>query len=322
MKLEREKIHSYFQTPESRNRMENYIKQDVVFTSERRYFHYYNDIPYTRWPFYIGNFLFLFLFFGLLYINKYDGTGSLALVSLVLFIYNIFGWFNDMMIESMVFGKYNKKVRKTIAAGFILFVLSEALLFFGFFWTYFDRFFHPSAFLGNRSVPFGLEMAIWYKKPLVATFVLIASGYIGNCAHYYMKMKNYLFALNYSALCIIFGFIFLYMQVEEYMHLLFNISDSVFGSIFYLLTGFHGLHVLVGLLFLTFQHDRLYYYHFSQERNLGYGLALLYWHFVDIIWILLFISLYVLNYNVQQAEYDYFSYFRVRLNLSFENNLF
>jgi heme/copper-type cytochrome/quinol oxidase subunit 3 len=316
MILGRDKIYSYYNTAESRERMENYITQDVSFTTERRYFHYYNDIPYTRWPFYISIFLFLFLFFSVLYINKYEYSGYLTLISFFSLVYNVFGWFNDMLIESMVFGKYNRKVRKTLAAGFILFIVSETLLFSGFFWTYFDRFFHPSAFLGNRSVPYGFEMAIWYKKPLVATFVLIASGYIGNCAHYYMKMKDWETAVCYSIACIIFGYAFLAMQLEEYMHLYFDISDSVFGSIFYLLTGFHGIHVLVGMIMLNFQHDRLYNYHFSQERNLGYGLALLYWHFVDIIWILLFISIYVLNFNVQQAEYDYFSYFRIRFKFS------
>jgi cytochrome c oxidase subunit 3 len=317
MTLKKEKIYSFFQNEKDRINMEKYINQDVVFTTERRFFHYYNDVPYTRWPFYACGFIFLFLFYGVLYINKYDFTGYFVVISFILFAYNVFGWFNDMLKESMVFGKYNKKVRKTLAAGFILFLVSETLLFSGFFWTYFDRFFHPSAFLGNRSVPYGLEMAIWYKKPLIATLILIASGYIGNCAHYWMKMKDWHVAMFYSIFCILFGYLFLVMQLEEYMHLLFDISDSVFGSAFYLLTGFHGLHVIVGMLLLNFQHDRLYYYHFSQERNLGYGLALIYWHFVDIIWILLYVSIYVLNYNIGQAEYPYYSYFRIILDYSF-----
>jgi len=315
--INKKKIREYVKTQKKRKYFEIYLKQDVQFVNERRFFHYYNDIPYTRWPFYFSNFIFLFLFYGILYINKYEYAGYISIFSFFAIIYNLFGWFNDMLKESMVFGKYNKKIRKTIAAGFILFLISEILLFSGFFWTYFDRFFHPSVFLGNRSVPYGLEMSIWYKKPLIATLILIASGYIGNCAHYFMKMKDWYTSIMYSISCIIFGYLFLIMQLEEYMHLLFDITDSVFGSIFYLLTGFHGFHVIVGMFFLNFQHDRLYYYHFSQERNLGYGLSLIYWHFVDIIWILLYISLYVLNYNINQSDYSYYSQFRLVLNYDF-----
>lgn len=304
-------------TQKERDILKNYINQDVAFVNERRYYHYFNDIPYTRWPFYASGFIFLMLFYTTLYLNKYEYTGLLSVVSLLLLVYNIFGWFFDMLKESMVFGRYNRKVRKTLVAGFILFLVSEILFFAGFFWTYFDRFFHLSAFLGSRSVPFGLEMSIWYKKPLIATLVLITSGYLGNAAHYWMKMKDWHKSVFYSILCILFGYLFLIMQLEEYMHLLFDISDSVFGSIFYLMTGFHGFHVIVGMLFLNFQHDRLYYYHFSQERNLGYGLALVYWHFVDIIRILLYVSLYLLNYNYGQAENPYHSYFRIVTNFSF-----
>ena len=302
---------------EERKILNNYIEEDVQFVNERKYYHYFNDIPYTRWPFYICGFTFLMMFYLVLFLNKYEHTGTLLIISLVLLIYNVFGWFFDMLKESMVFGRYNRKVRKTLVAGFILFLVSEILLFAGFFWTYFDRFFHLPGLLGGRSVPFGLEMSIWYKKPLVATLVLITSGYLGNAAHYWMKMKDWHLSIFYSVLCILFGYLFLIMQLEEYMHLLFDISDSVFGSIFYLMTGFHGAHVIIGMLFLNFQHDRLYYYHFSQERNLGYGLALVYWHFVDIIWILLYVSLYLLNYNYGQTENPYHSYFRIVTNFTF-----
>lgn len=302
---------------EDRKLLSRYIEQDVAFVNERKFYHYFNDIPYTRWPFYASFSVFTLLFYTTLYLNKYEFSGILSLISLLLLVYNVFGWFDDMLKESMVFGRYNKKVRKTLGAGFALFLVSEIFFFVGFFWTYFDRFFHLPAFLGSRSVPFGLEMSVWYKKPLVATLVLITSGYLGNAAHYWMKMKDWFTAVFYSNLCIALGFLFLVMQVEEYTHLLFDISDSVFGSIFYLMTGFHGFHVVVGFLFLNVQHDRLLNYHFSQERNTGYGLAMLYWHFVDIVWILLYISLYLLNYNFGQSEYPYHSYFRIVTNFSF-----
>jgi len=115
------------QSPEKLKLLDRYIKQDVLFVRQRRFYHYYNEIPYTRWPFYLCMSIFSFLFYGLLFINRYEYVGYLCIVSFILIGYNAFGWFFDMLKESMVFGKYNRKVRKTIAAGFMLFLVSEIL---------------------------------------------------------------------------------------------------------------------------------------------------------------------------------------------------
>src|SRR3989338_659627 len=116
----------------NRKILKSYIEQDVLFVNERKFYHYFNDIPYTRWPFYASGFIFLMLFYATLYFNKYEYAGLLSIISLLLLVYNVFGWFSDMLKESMVFGKYNKKVRKTLIAGFILFLVSEVLFFLGF----------------------------------------------------------------------------------------------------------------------------------------------------------------------------------------------
>ena len=210
-------------------------------------------------------------------------------------LYFIYLWFADLVIESVWFGKYNRKLRAVIVAGFMLFLLSEVLLFSGFFWAFFDRFFHVSAMTGGTSIPIGIEVFIWYKKPLYGTIVLLFSTIAFNGASFCMKWGSWLYAILYSAFGIFLGFLVLFIQAIEYLHLSFSISDSVYGSCFYLLTGFHGFHVVVGLVFLIIQHERLQLMQFSRERHLGYTLAMIYWHFVDIVWIFLFIFVYVCN---------------------------
>jgi heme/copper-type cytochrome/quinol oxidase subunit 3 len=204
-------------------------------------------------------------------------------------------WFMDLINESLIFGKYNRKLRSVIVAGFMIFLTSEVLLFGGFFWAFFDRFFHVPGITGGTSIPMGLEVLIWYKKPLYATLILLFSAIVFNGASYCMKWGSWTYAVAYSAFGLFLGYISLVIQVSEYKHLAFSMSDGVYGSCFYLLTGFHGFHVLVGMIFLNIQHERLVSWHFSRERHLGYSLAMIYWHFVDIVWIFLFFFVYVFN---------------------------
>jgi heme/copper-type cytochrome/quinol oxidase subunit 3 len=274
---------------------DSYLTYDVDFAHNRRYFHYYNEIPYTIWPFYISEMLFFGIYFALLSASGFTYTIVLSLVSFAMMGMSVLLWFHDLLNESMVFGKYNRKLRSVIVVGFMLFLISEVFLFGGFFWAFFDRFFHTPAILGGISVPFGLEVFVFYKKPLYATLILLFSAITFNGVSYCMKWGSWTFAVAYSTFGLLSGCIFLIVQVNEYKHLSFNITDTVYGSCFYLLTGFHGFHVVVGLLFLSIQHERLLLWHFSRERHLGYSLAMIYWHFVDIVRIFLFVFVYVFN---------------------------
>ena len=139
-------------------------------------------------------------------------------------------WFRDLIIESYVFGKYNRKLRSAIAAGFVLFLGSECLLFGGFFWMYLDRIFHSPAVYGGTSIPLGVEILVWYKKPLYVTLVLLMSSLGINGANYNMKWGSWTIAVVYSLSGILLGCLFLVLQVSEYIHLSFSMSDTVYGS--------------------------------------------------------------------------------------------
>jgi heme/copper-type cytochrome/quinol oxidase subunit 3 len=259
--------------------------------------HYFNDILYTAWPFYIGWSVFFFLFFFLMLMKQIAIAYYLILISFFSLLWMLGGWFYDMIIESFVYGKYSRKLRQAINYGFLLFLVSEAFLFFGFFWGYFDRVFDSVVHTGNSSLPFGIEPLYKNIKPIFATFLLVRSGFLINLSYVSIKY-SWMRALQFSYGSIVLGGIFLFIQYMEYSSLLFTINDNVFCSVFYMLTGFHGFHVIVGLIFLLIQQERLHLCQFNRERQQGFVLGVIYWHFVDYIWIFLFISVYVLNWSL------------------------
>ena len=268
--------------------------------------HYFNNILFTPWPFFLGISLFQIIYLTILVVNKYfffsiDVSLLLIFIFSFFFFETVFVWCKEVVLESFS-GKYTKKLRAALIYGFLLFLVSEAMLFGSIFWGYFDRLFHLSYVTGFLSVPTTVEMVRWYREPFYATIVLLASGWTCNTAYYYYQLKDLMSlqkAYVYSIVTNLLGCVFLYIQYIEYSHLSFTISDTVYCSVFYALTGFHGIHVILGNLFLFIQF-RLKYKYFDHKVH-GLGMAVLYWHFVDIIWIFLFISVYFFN------NFDYFN---------------
>jgi heme/copper-type cytochrome/quinol oxidase subunit 3 len=298
--------------------------------------HYFNEIFYSRLPFSIGWALSLSIAFFIIHLKNVMGldskslfadgfaamTGGIVLLMLIMCCWWIWCWFNDLLYESVVDSRYIKKLRAAFVCGFFLFLLSEIMLFGGFFWAYFDRVYNPG-YVTSVCVPSGMECIDYKRWPLVGTIVLVTSGYYANNAYYLVKAGIYDNFVWFAWCTLILAVLFLSIQLVEYNGLSFTISDNVYGSFFYLLTGFHGFHVTVGFLFLCEQYGRvissssslsdymndMHYFSdasmiFNRDRHLGLAFSLIYWHFVDIIWIFLFINVYVYN---NDSQWDNFS---------------
>lgn len=275
---------------------DQYLSLDVQYIRKNRYFHYYNDINYTPWPFYISMYLFLFCFTFLVFLNGIEFDLTLTVVTML--VVAIFDWVDDMIYDSNIFGKYTKKVRRSLVGGFLLFISSEALVFAGFLWAYFDRYFHTPGQLGGTFLPPGLMFPYSQGLPFHGTWVLLASSWAINNAYYFLRLGTVtLFEIWYILGSVTGAYFIIFIQMMEYINSvdMLSMSDSVLGSCFYLITGFHGLHVCIGLISLhvaTLPATKLWV---DRDTPLAFGLMVAYWHFVDWIWIFVYIFLYTLQ---------------------------
>ena len=174
----------------------------------------------------------------------------------------------------------------------ILFILSEVCLFFSFFWAFFHSSLVPTVEIGAVWPPRGVDPLNPFSVPLLNTVVLVSSGATVTWTHHAIisgKRKEAIIGLVFT---VFLGILFTGLQAMEYYEAPFTISDSVYGSTFFLTTGAHGAHVLIGSSFLLVCLLRLIYYQFTRHHHFGFEAAVWYWHFVDVVWLFLFIFMY------------------------------
>ncbi len=200
-------------------------------------------------------------------------------------------WWRDVSRESTYQGFHNIFVQHGLKIGIIFFILSEVLFFRGFFWTFFHRSLSPISEIGLNWPPFNIFPLNPFQIPLLNTCILLSSGIRVTWSHHAL-INNYKSSKLSLFITIVLGVYFTFLQWFEYNDASFCINDSIFGSIFFVATGFHGTHVLIGSLFLLFSFIRMYYNHFSQYHHLGFEIAIWYWHFVDVVWLFLFSIIY------------------------------
>lgn len=201
-------------------------------------------------------------------------------------------WWRDVIRESTYQCIHTKETSSSISLGFIIFLVSEIFFFISFFWAYFHRILSPSIELGILFPSKGIEPFEPIKIPLLNSFILLSSGITVTLAHHYLLKNDYKRSSLYLFLTIILGLVFTLFQLLEYELSTFTITDSVYGSLFFFMTGFHGLHVLVGRVFLRVSLYRVIKGHYISYHHLGFEIAVWYWHFVDVIWLFLYICLY------------------------------
>ncbi len=223
----------------------------------------------------------------------HEGPIYLLGVGFLLLLFTFYGWWRQVIIESNTTGLHSEQVKIGLRYGFIFFIASEVMFFFAFFWA----FFHSSLpILSNVAVawpPVDIELIPADGVPLLKTLILLTSSATVTVAHHALLKNERSKAILWTYITAVLGAIFLFFQAEEYIEATFALSDGIYPSTFYLATGFHGFHVFVGTCFLFVCAIRLQKGHFKPDHHIGYEAAAWYWHFVDVIWIFLYINVYI-----------------------------
>lgn len=216
-------------------------------------------------------------------------TAGLGLVTLA-FIMTL--WWRDVVREATFLGCHTTYVVRGIKIGFILFILSEIMFFFSFFWAFFHSALSPTAEIGMTWPPTGITPIHPWGVPLLKTAILLSSGASLTWSHHTLRKGDGKEAWQSLLITILLGIWFTALQAYEYYEAPFTIADRVYGSVFFVATGFHGLHVIIGTTFLAVCLLRLMRAHFSVNHHVGFECAIWYWHFVDVVWIFLFVCIY------------------------------
>nr|ARH55119.1 cytochrome c oxidase subunit 3 [Orthocis pygmaeus] len=217
---------------------------------------------------------------------------SLLSISSISMLMIMFQWWRDITREGTFQGLHTIKVNKGLKIGMILFITSEILFFISFFWSFFHNSLSPSIEMGLTWPPVGISTFNPTMIPLLNTLILLTSGLTVTWAHHSLMENNYKQTNTSLMITVILGLYFTMLQAYEYAESNFNISDSTYGSSFFMSTGFHGIHVIIGTIFLTVCLYRQNLNHFSKNHHFGFEAAAWYWHFVDVVWLFLYISIY------------------------------
>jgi len=214
-------------------------------------------------------------------------------MNIAILVFLIGRWFRDIILEATFEGRHTTAVQGGLILGFLLFLISEIMFFFSFFWAFFHNALSPSIFIGSIWPPLYFKQIDVLGLPLLNTVLLLMSGITITYSHRALLTRNKSLATDGLIWTLFFGILFIICQLHEYRYSYFSMNDGIYGSIFYILTGFHGLHVIIGCCFLSIALIRLINFHFTSTHHVGYEISVLYWHMVDIVWLFLFIFVYL-----------------------------
>lgn len=255
--------------------------------------HYFFHFKASPWPLIIRiNLISLFISISLFF--KYSILLNFFLRITIISLSRIFWWYSysgELNLE----GTDRTNLENRIKFSIILFISSEVLFFFSFFWSYFHFFLSPSMETRLRWPPVYLEMFNFYDIPFLNTIILLRSGITITVRHYYYIKGVYRWAIKFLFLTFLMGALFRFFQFQEYNNSFFSINDSIFGSNFFILTGFHGLHVIIGATFLFIVMFRRNLFSITKLNITRFELSAWYWHFVDVVWIFLYFLIYYIN---------------------------
>jgi cytochrome c oxidase subunit 3 len=254
--------------------------------------HPFHLVDPSPWPFVTAVGAFTATFGGVMYMHMYQGGGFLLTLGILTILYVMYVWWRDIVREGTFEGQHTEAVQQGLRMGMILFIVSEVMFFFAFFWAFFHSSLSPVPEIGGVWPPEGIQILSPWEVPLLNTVILLTSGATVTWAHHAIVAGDRNQALTSLIATIGLAIVFTALQGFEYLTAPFSISDSVYGSTFYLTTGFHGFHVFIGTCFLAVCTVRLYLHHFTRQHHFGFEAAAWYWHFVDVVWLFLFITIY------------------------------
>ena len=224
-------------------------------------------------------------------------------------LYTMVGWWRDVVNEAEHEGYHTRVVQISHRYGMILFIASEVMFFVAWFWAYFSTALFPTDihqvmradFIGHMWPPTGIETFNPWHLPLLNTLILLTSGTTVTWAHHAL-LHNDRDGLKWGlVLTIALGLSFTGIQAYEYMHAPFHYAGHIYGATFFMATGFHGAHVIIGSIFLIVCLIRALAGQFTPKQHLGFEFAAWYWHFVDVVWLFLFACIYVWGHGAAQA---------------------
>ncbi|MFC0283868.1 cytochrome c oxidase subunit 3 [Camelimonas abortus] len=227
--------------------------------------------------------------------------------AIIALIYCMASWWADVIREAEHEGHHTRVVQLHHRYGMLMFIGSEVMFFVAWFWAYFDAALFPAEAVqftrlevtGGQWPPKGIETLDPWHLPLLNTLILLTSGTTLTWAHHAMLENDRAGVKQGLWLTIALGALFSLVQAYEYTHAHFDFTGNIYGSTFVMATGFHGFHVIVGAIFLAVILARVYRNHFTPHQHLGFEFAAWYWHFVDVVWLFLFVSIYVWGSNIR-----------------------
>ena len=271
------------------------ITKNTQYSEQFQYLktkHSFHLVDPSPWPLVASLGAFMLTTGGVLYMHKFVGGGQLLLTGLFVILYVMYTWWRDVIREATFEEQHTFAVQRGLRLGMILFIVSEIMFFFAFFWAFFHSSLAPVFNIGGVWPPEAIHTIQTSGIPLTNTFLLLSSGATVTWAHHAIIVRAKKQTIVALILTIILASIFTSLQGLEYVEAPFTISDSVFGSCFYMATGFHGFHVFIGTVALFVSLVRSVFNHFTSTHHFGFESAAWYWHFVDVVWLFLFITVY------------------------------
>jgi cytochrome c oxidase subunit 3 len=283
-----------FPTSTRKNRC-NKVFHTLSYKEQFRYLktlHSFHLVDPSPWPLLASFGAFMLTVGGVLYLHKYSGGWALFGTGFTVILFVMYTWWRDVIREATFEDRHTIVVQKGLRIGMILFIASEIMFFFAFFWAFFHSSIAPVYNIGGVWPPKAVSPISTYTIPLTNTFFLVTSGIAVTWAHHALISRAKRQTLLGLLSTLVLALLFTGLQGFEYVNAPFSISDGVYGSCFYLSTGFHGFHVFIGTIAIVVSFIRVIVNHYTNLQHFGLESAIWYWHFVDVVWLFLFANVY------------------------------